>query len=233
MHIQLFHLPNSRSQRIIWLLEELQLEYEITQCAVHKNDVGLEQLKKLDITAKFPIVQITHQQEKFILKESIAIMEYLIFYSQNMNNNMQLHNHTHHYYYWKNFSEATVLPDLVLKHIFHQIMIQSPFLFRIVPKIIKYAFDQSYLNPMLKQHMQAMDLHLAQHQWFAGDQFTIADILLWFPILAYVATLDSCKKFPHIETYLENINQRPAFQKALDKGQWSQETFDDYWKSSW
>ena len=112
-------------------------------------------------------------------------------------------------------------------------MIQSPLLFRFVPKIIKYAFDQAYLNPILKQHMQAINLHLAKHQWLAGDQFTIADILLWFPILAYISTLDSCKNFPYIKTYLENINQRPAFQKALDKGQWSQETFNDYWKSSW
>lgn len=233
MHIQLFHLPNSRSQRIIWLLEELKLEYEITLCTTHVKDLGFEQLKKLDITAKFPTVQITNQQEKFILKESTAIMEYLIFYSQNTNNNMQLHNHNHHYYYWKSFSEATLLPDLVLKQVFHQIMIQSPFLFRLVPKIIKYAFDQAYLNPVLKQHIQAIDLHLAKHHWFAGDQFTIADILLWFPILTYVATLESCNSFPHIEAYLENINQRPAFQKSLEKGQWSQKVFNDYWKSSW
>lgn len=233
MQIKLFHLPNSRSQRIIWLLEELQLEYEIIQCSMQNNDSGLKQLKALDSSAKFPTIQITQNNEFFILSETAAIMEYIIFSTKKLDSSKYFNEEYKNFYYWKNFSEATFLPDLVLKQVFHQLIIQSPFPLHIFPKIIKYAFDKAYLNPLLEQHIQKIDTHLAQYEYFAGNSFSIADLLLWFPISAYLSAQQSDLKFPHICSYLEKIKNRDSFKIALEKGQWSPSIFQEYWKASW
>lgn len=217
MQIKLFHLPNSRSQRVIWLLEELQLEYEIVYCSLQNNNLGLNQLKALDSSAKFPTIQCISNNEVFILSETAAIMEFLSFLTKKSYGSFTSHEAYRNFYYWKNFSEATFLPDLVLKQVFHQITVQSPFLLHLFPKILKYAFDKAYLNPLLEQHIQKIDTHLAKHEWFASQTFTLADILLWFPISAYFSATQQESKFPHIHSYLERISHRDAFKKGFRK----------------
>jgi glutathione S-transferase len=233
MKIKLFHLQNSRSQRVMWLLEELQLEYEIIQCSLQDNDFGLKQLKELSPSAKFPTIQIISENETFILNETSAIMEYLIYFTKKSNYSLVSNEDYKDFYYWKNFSEATFLPDLVLKQVFHQIITKSPFPLHFFPKVIKYTFDKLFLNPQLEQHIQKIDTHLANHKWFAGNTFTIADILLWFPISAYFSATQPELKYPHIHSYLEQINQLDSFQTALNKGNWSLTIFQKYWKSAW
>lgn len=121
-------------------------------------------------------------------------------------------------------------PDLVLKQIFHQIAERTPFLVRFVPKLLKYGFDQGYLNQSLQRHMSMIDKHLEHHLWFAGDQFTTADILMWFPLLACSSNYS---QFKHIQRYSTQIENRPAFKNALIKGQWSASTFQTYWAIAW
>ncbi len=134
------------------------------------------------------------------------------------------------FYYWKNYCEATFIPDLLLKQIFHQIVQRTPFPVRFVSKFLKYGFDQGYLNPSLQQPMTMIDKYLKDHLWFAGDQFTVADILMWFPLLACAQNNHQCK---HIQHYLAQIENRPAFKKSLIKGQWSASTFQSYWTMAW
>lgn len=134
------------------------------------------------------------------------------------------------FYYWKNYCEATFIPDLVLKQIFHQIAQRTPFPIRFIPKFLKYGFDQGYLNQSLQRQMKMIDEHLEQHAWFAGDQFTIADILMWFPLLA---CSQNYSQFKHINRYLAQIENRPALNNALIKGQWSASTFNAYWTTAW
>ncbi|NUG13202.1 glutathione S-transferase family protein, partial [Acinetobacter seifertii] len=145
---------------------------------------------------------------------------------QNNLGNQQLKN----FYYWKNYCEATFIPDLVLKQIFQQIAERTPFPVRFIPKLLKYGFDQGYLNQSLQQHMSMIDKHLKHHLWFAGDQFTTADILMWFPLLA---CSPNYSQFKHIQRYLTQIENRPAFKNALIKGQWSASTFQTYWAIAW
>lgn len=237
MQIKLFHLANSRSQRVIWLLEELQLDYEIIQCTTQNDDLGLKQLKKLDPTAKFPTIQIINNNENFILSETAAIMEYLSHSTKQLESALFSNQEYKNYCYWKNFSEATFIPDLALKQVFHQIVTRTPFPLHLMPLIIKYAFDKAYLNAILQQHMEKIEAHLAQHKWFVGNTFTIADLLLCFPISAYFykqqSDLKNYLQFPHIAQYLQEIEHRDAFKMAMDKGNWSQSTFKNYWKSAW
>lgn len=81
-------------------------------------------------------------------------------------------------YYWKNFAEASFMPNLALKQIFAQLSLRTPWPVRFILRGIQYAFNQGYLNPLLRQQIQVIHQHLTANTWFAGSQFTIADILL-------------------------------------------------------
>jgi len=227
MQIRLFHLQNSRSQRIIWFLEELGLNYELIikyHSDVDENKNSPHQL------SKFPTIEIIEQGEISILAETSAILDYLSHLYPQLGQNNLLNQQLQNFYYWKNYCEATFIPDLVLKQIFHQIVQRTPFPIRFIPKLLKYGFDRGYLNQSLQRQMNMIDKHLEHHLWFAGDQFTIADILMWFPLLA-CSQNDS--QFKHIQRYLAQIENRPAFKNALIKGQWSASTFNAYWTIAW
>lgn len=227
MQIRLFHLQNSRSQRIIWFLEELGLNYELIikyHSDVDENKNSPHQL------SKFPTIEIIEQGKISILAETSAILDYLSHLHPQLGQNNLLSQQLQNFYYWKNYCEATFIPDLVLKQIFHQIAQRTPFPIRFIPKLLKYGFDQGYLNQSLQRQMSMIDKHLEHHLWFAGDQFTIADILMWFPLLA---CSQNYSQFKHIQRYLTQIENRPAFKNALIKGQWSASTFNAYWTIAW
>lgn len=227
MQIRLFHLKNSRSQRIIWFLEELGLDYELTikdHSGIDKDKNSPHQL------SKFPTIEIIEQGKTSILAETSAILDYLSHLHPQLGPNSLLSQQLQNFYYWKNYSEATFIPDLVLKQIFHQIVKPTPFPVRFIPKFLKYGFDQGYLNQSLQRQMSMIDKHLEHHLWFAGDQFTTADILMWFPLLA---CSPNYRQFKHIQRYLAQIENRPAFKNALIKGRWSASTFKAYWTTAW
>ncbi|QIT18672.1 glutathione binding-like protein [Acinetobacter pittii] len=227
MQIRLFHLQNSRSQRIIWFLEELGLNYELTikdHSGIDKDKNSPHQL------SKFPTIEIIEQGKTSILDETSAILDYLSHLHPQLGPNSLLSQQLQNFYYWKNYSEATFIPDLVLKQIFHQIVKRTPFPVRFIPKFLKYGFDQGYLNQSLQRQMSMIDKHLEHHLWFAGDQFTTADILMWFPLLA---CSPNYRQFKHIQRYLAQIENRPAFKNALIKGRWSASTFKAYWTMAW
>ncbi|MBJ8479616.1 glutathione S-transferase family protein [Acinetobacter pittii] len=222
-----FHLQNSRSQRIIWFLEELGLNYELTikdHSGIDKDKNSPHQL------SKFPTIEIIEQGKTSILAETSAILDYLSHLHPQLGPNSLLSQQLQNFYYWKNYSEATFIPDLVLKQIFHQIVKRTPFPVRFIPKFLKYGIDQGYLNQSLQRQMSMIDKHLEHHLWFAGDQFTTADILMWFPLLA---CSPNYRQFKHIQRYLTQIENRPAFKNALIKGRWSASTFKAYWTTAW
>ena len=235
MFIRLFHKTNSRSQRILWLLEELHLDYELIFCNDNPSDQTLKQVKHPHLLAKYPTVQIHDKDSSAVitLAETAAISEYFSYLSKELEISELNPEEVHLYYYWKNFAEATFMPDLALKQVFAAIVARTPFPVRFISRLFKFGFDQGYLNQTLKQHMQMIDEHLHRHSYVAGHQFSIADILLWFPLLACMQSNPVFESFQHIQRYLSDIQSRPAFQRALEKGQWSASTFQAYWSKAW
>ena len=96
---------------------------------------------------------------------------------------------------------------------------------RFISRSIQYAFNRGYLNPLLRQQIQGIHQHLTANTWIAGSQFTIADILLWFPLQACTHLDARYADYLAINRYLQQIQDRPAFQRALRKGDWSASTF--------
>ena len=235
MHIRLFHKTNSRSQRILWLLEELKLDYELVFCDNNPSDQSLDQIKHPHRLAKFPTVQICENEgsDVITLAETAAIADYLSYLFNELGIAQLSHQEIQHFYYWKNFAEATLMPDLALKQVFAAIVTRTPWPVRFVSQLLKFGFDRGYLNHTLHQHLQMMDQHLKDHSYVAGQQFTIADLLLWFPLLACTQSNPAFESLAHIQRYLLQIQSRPAFQRALEKGQWSASTFQSYWSKAW
>ncbi len=227
MQIRLFHLQNSRSQRIVWFLEELGLPYELV---INQHSNVDEKRNSPHPLSKFPVIEMIDQGKISILAETSAILDYLSYLYPQLGQSKLLGSQLRSFYYWKNYCEATFIPDLLLKQIFNQIVQRTPFPIRFVSKFLKYGFDQGYLKPPLQRQMSMIDGHLEDHLWFAGDQFTIADILMWFPLLA---CSQNEHQFKHIQRYLAQIENRPAFKQSLIKGQWSASTFQSYWTIAW
>ena len=235
MHIRLFHKTNSRSQCILWLLEELKLDYELVFCDNNPSDQNLDQIKHPHRLAKFPTVQIYENEgsDVITLAETAAIADYLSYLFNELGIAQLSHQEIQHFYYWKNFAEATLMPDLALKQIFAAIVARTPWAVRFVSQLLKFGFDRGYLNHTLNQHLQMMDEHLKDHRYVAGQRFSIADLLLWFPLLACTQSNPAFESLAHIQRYLLQIQSRPAFQRALAKGQWSASTFQSYWSKAW
>ncbi len=235
MHIRLFHKTNSRSQRILWLLEELKLDYELVFCDNDPSDQSLDQIKHPHRLAKFPTVQIyeNNGSDVITLAETATIADYLSYLFNELGITQLSQQEIQYFYYWKNFAEATLMTDLALKQVFAAIVTRTPWPVRFVSQLLKLGFNRGYLNHTLHQHLQMIDEHLKDHSYVAGQQFTIADLLLWFPLLACTQSNPAFESLPHIQRYLLQIQSRLAFQRALAKGQWSASTFQSYWSKAW
>ncbi|TCB62263.1 glutathione binding-like protein [Acinetobacter terrae] len=235
MHIHLFHKINSRSQRILWLLEELNLDYELVFGDTDISTQEFEPYQNNHPPTKFPTVHIfnDHSTDVMTLAETAAIADYLSHQSNDLGISQLSSSEILHYYFWKNFAEATLMPDLALKQIFAQIVERTPFPVRFISKFLKFGFDRGYLNQALNQHLFMIDEHLKTRQYLAGNQFSIADLLLWFPLLACMQSNTEFESLPNIQRYLQHLQNRPAFQRALEKGQWSAVQFRSYWSKAW
>ena len=215
----LHHLQNSRSQRILWLLEELGLSYKLKL-------YDATQARQTNL--KFPMLDISHDTQAIRLTESRAIIEYLCQLQQ------KLIIQPDHVEYWnfcfyKNYSDASLMPNLALKQVFQHIKQQTPFVIRFVSLAFQSAFNHAYLNPELHQQLKEIDTHLSTHAYFAGDVFSYADILMWFPLYATSYATPQFAQYQAIQHYFTQIQSRPAFNTAMTRGQWSASYFEHYW----
>ena len=222
MKLELHHHPNSRSQRIVWLLEELQLEYDLI---IHQEHLSKSSNQP---TFKFPTLIFNEIQHTKILTETSAIAEFLCLKQQKLY--VQPHDTTYwSFCFYKHFADASFMHNLALKQVFAQITQQTPWLVRFISLVFKTAFNKLHLNPELEKQLQVLNVHLTNNLWLAGDVFTYADILLWFPLQASRYAYSDFSSYATLEKYLTQIESRPAFQEALQKGLWSAEKFRTYW----
>ena len=215
----LHHLQNSRSQRILWLLEELELSYELKL-------YDTAQAKQTNL--KFPTLEISHNTQTIRLTESSAIVEYLCQLQQKL---IIPHDHTQYwnFCFYSHYSDASLMPNLALKQVFQHIKQQTPLLVRFVSLAFQSAFNRAYLNPELHRQLKEIDTHLSTHSSFAGDVFSYADILMWFPLYAASYATPQFAQYNSIQHYFTQIQSRPAFNTAMTRGQWSASYFEHYW----
>ena len=216
MTIIVHHLNDSRSQRILWLLEELGLEYEVKRYERDQETMlAPASLKEVHPLGKSPVIT----DEELTLAESGAIVEYLV--ERYGNGRLAPKAETPErlrYTYWLHYAEGSAMPPLVMELIFNQIEEQSPFYLRAIAKIITGRVKQTYIQPQIAQNLDYLEAELKKNTWFVGDEFTAADIQLSFPLEAAAAYSNLCQNYPQLTAFLERVHARPAYQKALERG---------------
>jgi glutathione S-transferase len=214
--IVVHHLNNSRSQRVLWLLEELGLPYEVKRYEREKTGLAPAALRQVHPLGKSPVIQ----DGDATLAESGAILEYLV--ERHGNGRLRPAAGTPgqlRYTYWLHFAEGSAMPPLLMKLIFDRLEgPQVPFLIRPIARALAGQVKRSVVTPNLERNLDFMEGELARGPWFAGDEFTAADIQMSFPLEAAVARggLDASR--PKLMDFLARIHARPAYQRALERG---------------
>jgi glutathione S-transferase len=216
--ITVHHLNNSRSQRVLWLLEELELPYEIVHYQRDpKTMLAPPTLRAVHPLGKSPVVTT---DEGLALAESGAVVETLI--ERYGNGRLAPAAGTPEalrYRYWLHYAEGSAMPPLLLKLMFDQIeKAKMPFFAKPIAKAIAGKAKAAFIMPNIKSHLDFMEGELGKSKWFAGNAFSGADIQMSFPVEAAMARggLDASR--PRLMAYLERIHARPAYMRALERG---------------
>ena len=215
--IVVHHLNNSRSQRVLWLLEELRVEYEVKR---YQRDaqtmLAPPELRQVHPLGKSPVIS----DGDATIAESGAIVEYLIGkYGEGRLIPAHRTPQRLQYTYWLHFAEGTAMPPLLLKLVFDRIeKAPAPFFVRPIARAIANRAKSTFVQPNIDRNLDFMEAELAKNEWFAGHEFTAADVQMSFPIEAAAARggLDSSR--PRLMAFLERIHARPAYKRALEKG---------------
>ena len=198
------HLENSRSQRVLWMLEELGLPYQVKRYERNKTTMlAPPELKQVHPLGKSPVIEDTDGGH--VIAETGAIVEYLVEKADGRLGAPAHRDSALRYRFWLHYAEGSLMPPLLLKLVLSK-----------VPLMGKPAMKR--IQPMIDVHLDYVESELKQRPWFAGDAMTAADIMMSFPLEAARsrAGLDTAR--PATIAWLEKIHARPAYQAALAQG---------------
>ena len=210
------HLNDSRSQRVLWLLEELEAPYEIRRYARDaKTRLAPPALKAIHPLGKSPVIQ----HGDVIVAETGAIVEYLLetFPDAGLKPAPGTPE-ARRYTYWLHYAEGSAMTPLLLKLIFGVIPQRSPALIRPIARGISKKVGASLIDPQIASHLGYWEAELHKSEWFAGERFTAADIMMSFPLEAAGSRAPFGDRMPKAAAFLKRIHARPAYQRALERG---------------
>jgi len=214
--IVVHHLNNSRSQRVLWLLEELGLPYEIKRYQREASGLAPKSLEAVHPLGKSPVIV----DEGRAIAESGAILEYLV--ERHANGRFAPAPGTPErlrYTYWMHYAEGSAMPPLLLKLIFDRVAkSRMPFFVKPIAKGIAAKVTGAVIAPNIKRHLDFMEASLKDDPWFAGKAFSAADIQMSFPIEAAQARAGLDTSRPRLMDFLARIHARPAYQRAIEQG---------------
>lgn len=209
------HLNNSRSQRILWLLEELGIEYDLKR---YRRDpqtlLAPRSLRDVHPLGKSPVVTDGER----VLAESGAIIEYLVDeYGGGRLRPEAGSDEFLRYRYWMHYAEGSAMPPLLMKLVFMELPGASPFLVRPLVAAISSTVQKTYVDRQIELHARYWEEELARATWFVGEQFTAADIQMSFPLEAALSRTDMDAK-PRVREFVQQIQSRAAYRRALERG---------------
>ncbi|MFI8418019.1 glutathione S-transferase family protein [Serratia sp. NPDC078593] len=210
------HLNNSRSQRILWFLEELAVPYQVQR--YQRDSVTMlapAELKHIHPLGKSPVIV----DGDLTLAESGAIIDYLQEAYDAQGQFIPTDYHARQQYrYWLHYAEGSLMPLMVMKLVFGRLgHPPMPWLMRPIAGAIGKGVQRKYLDKQIATHRDYLEQHLATNTWFVGNDFSAADIQMSFPIEA-MAARNGLDGYPKLSGFLRRIQTRPAYQRALEQG---------------
>ncbi len=214
--ITVHHLNLSRSQRVLWMLEELGVAYEVRRYQRDpKTMLAPPELRAVHPLGKSPVITDGEQT----IAESGAILEYLNGkYGDGRLAPAPGSPDRQRYTYWLHYAEGSAMPPLLLKLVFQRLPKMAPALLRPLVRAIAGKAQAGFVDPQLKLHVDYWEQSLARSRWFAGDEFTAADIQMSYPVEAAASRVGFGADRPHLRGFLERIAARPAYQRAVERG---------------
>jgi len=210
------HLNHSRSQRVLWLLEEMGLPYDIERYERERSGLAPKSLREVHPLGKSPVLV----DGKQVLAESGAILEYLVDrhgkgrFAPPPGTPERLR-----YTYWMHYAEGSAMPPLLMKLVFDRIESgPMPFFVRPIARGISSKVKGMFIGPQIRTHLDFMEASLNDAPWFAGAEFSAADIQMSFPVEAAAARAGLDASRPRLMDFLARIRARPAYQRALERG---------------
>tara|TARA_R110001606_G_scaffold118178_2_gene248475 strand:- start:708 stop:1394 length:687 start_codon:yes stop_codon:yes gene_type:complete len=209
------HLENSRSQRVLWLLEELGLPYEVRRYERDaKTMLAPPELKAIHPLGKSPVIE----DNGAIVAETGAIFEYILeTYAEGRLCAPAGTSEARKLTYWLHYAEGSAMPPLLLKLVFMRVPEGAPGLLRPLIRQVAEKVQQQLINPQLASHLAYWESELAPTGWFVGDALTAADIMMSFPLEA-AANRGGAGKSAAVMDFLSRVHARPAYQRALEAG---------------
>jgi glutathione S-transferase len=202
MTITVHHLENSRSQRVLWLLEELALPYEVKRYERNKATMlAPPELRDVHPLGKSPVIEDGGR----VVAETGAIIEYLVEKADGRLGPPPHRDALLRYRHFLHYAEGSLMPPLLVMLVLSR-----------VPIMGKVALKR--IQPMIDTHLDWVEHELASRPWFAGDQFTAADVMMSFPLEAARQRAGLGPSRPATMRWLEAIHARPAYQAALKAG---------------
>ncbi|MCA0367379.1 MAG: glutathione S-transferase [Proteobacteria bacterium] len=214
--IKVHHLNDSRSQRVLWLLEELSLPYEVVRYERDaRTRLAPEALRAIHPLGKSPVIQ----DGDVTVAETGAIVDYLLdVYGEGRLRPAAGTEDARRFTYWLHYAEGSAMPPLLLKLVFGLLPRRAPGLMRPLVKQISDKAIAGFVDPQLRDHVGFWEAELARSEWFAGDQFTAADIMMSFPVEAGADRAFDPADRPRLRAFLSRIHARPAYRRALERG---------------
>ena len=218
--ITVHHLNNSRSQRILWLLEELGLEYQVKRYQRNPQTMlAPPELRAVHPLGKSPVITDNSASGDLTLAESGAIIEYLAErYGAGRLAPAAGSPEYLRYRYWLHFAEGTAQPPLLLKLLFDRVKAKSPLLARPIARVITGRVLDTFVLPNIERNLDFMERELGTADWFCGDAFSAADIQMSFPLEAARVRGGLNVSRPRLMAWLERIHSRPAYRRAIERG---------------
>ena len=215
--ITVHHLNNSRSQRVLWLLEELGVAYEVKRYERDaKTLLAPPELLAVHPLGKSPVIV----DGTATLAESGAIIEYLVDrYGGGRLIPPAGTPERLRYTYWLHYAEGSAMPPLLLKLVFDRVANNpAPWPVSAIARRIAGTVTGAFIGPQLKRHLDYMEAELSAHPWFAGEEFTAADVQMSFPLEAAAARAGLDAGRPRLMAFLDRIHARAAYRRALERG---------------
>ena len=211
------HLNNSRSQRVLWLLEELGVPYEVKRYERDaKSMLAPPALLAVHPLGKSPVIT----DGEIVLPESGAIIEYLVdTYGNGRLKPPAGSAQRLKYLYWIHYAEGSAMPPLLLRLVFNRVANNpAPWPISAIARRIASTVDKSFIEPNLTRHLNFMEAELNAQTWFAGEDFTAADVQMSFPLEAAASRGGLNAGRPKLMAFLERIHARDAYKRALERG---------------
>ncbi|WP_318372926.1 glutathione S-transferase [Enterobacter sp.] len=213
--LKVHHLNKSRSQRVLWALEELGVPYEIVRYQREKTMMAPEALKQVHPLGKSPVLE----DDGRIIAESGAILEYL---QENYDPQGTLKptdaDQRLQYRFWLHYAEGSLMPPLLMKLVFSSLgKPPVPLGFRTLGKALGQGVQKGYLNKQIETHARYIEAELGSQPWFTGESPSMADIQMSFPVFALLAR-GGVDHLPNLQAWKKRVEMRPAWQRAIEKG---------------